>query len=119
MTRSSVRVGRVYEEPTGGDGTRVLVDRLWPRGMNKDAARLDEWCKAAAPSAELRRWYGHDPKRFSEFRRPYRAELRHGEAAEAVKHLRRLSDRQTLTLLTATKDLDISGAAVLAEALRD
>jgi uncharacterized protein YeaO (DUF488 family) len=97
----------------------VLVDRLWPRGLSKDEALLDEWCKHAAPSAELRKWYGHDPERFSEFRRRYRAELRRGEAADAVKHLRQLAKRRALTLLTATKDLDISGAVVLAEAVRE
>lgn len=115
MSRIAER--RVYEASKRGDGTRVLVDRLWPRGISKDKADLHDWCKQAAPSSELRTWYGHDPERFDEFRRRYRAELRKGEAAEAVTHLRQLARRWTLTLLTATKDLDISGAAVLAEVL--
>ena len=78
---------------------------------------MDEWCREVAPSAELRKWYGHDPARFTEFRRRYRAELRRGDAAEAVASLRRRAERRNLTLLTATRDLDISGAAVLAEVL--
>ena len=113
----SIQVRRVYEAPKRGDGYRVLVDRLWPRGVSKDAARLDEWCKQAAPSTELRKWYGHDPQRFGDFRRRYRAELRQAAAANPVEHLRHLATRRNLTLLTATKDLDISGASVLAELL--
>lgn len=117
MATRSVRVGRVYDARARGDGSRVLVDRLWPRGLRKDAADLDEWCKQAAPSSELRAWYAHDPERFAEFRRRYRDELRRGEPAAAIAHLRELAARRTLTLLTATKSLDISGAAVLAEML--
>jgi uncharacterized protein YeaO (DUF488 family) len=113
----AVRVGRVYDPATPDDGYRVLVDRLWPRGIKKDAAGFDEWCKQAAPSTELRKWYAHDPQHFDEFRRRYRAELRGGEGKDAVEHLRELAGKRTLTLLTATKELDISGAAVLAEVL--
>jgi uncharacterized protein YeaO (DUF488 family) len=113
----SIQVRRVYEAPKRGDGYRVLVDRLWPRGVSKDEARLDEWCKQAAPSTELRKWYGHDPQRFGDFRRRYRAELRQPAAANPVEHLRCLATRRNVTLLTATKDLDISGASVLAELL--
>lgn len=113
----TIRVRRIYEPKHRGDGTRVLVDRLWPRGIKKDAAGFDEWCKQAAPSTELRKWYAHDPQRFDEFRRRYRAELRGGEGKDAVEHLRELAGKRTLTLLTATKELDISGAAVLAEVL--
>ncbi|MEV0148196.1 DUF488 family protein, partial [Nonomuraea sp. NPDC050733] len=76
---AGVRMRRVYEEPAGDDGTRVLVDRVWPRGLSKAAARLDEWCKQVAPSTELRRWYGHDPDRFAEFTRRYLAELEEPE----------------------------------------
>jgi uncharacterized protein YeaO (DUF488 family) len=113
----AVRVRRVYEPPERGDGMRVLVDRLWPRGISKDQAQLDEWCQPVAPSPGLRKWYGHDPERFAEFRRRYRAELREGEAADAVTRLRRTARRRTLTLLTATRDPAISGAAVLAEVI--
>ena len=114
----TVRARRVYEAPDTADGRRVLVDRLWPRGLRKEDAVLDAWCKEVAPSSELRTWYDHDPERFSDFRRRYRAELRRGEAAEAVAELRRRAGRRPVTLLTATRDLDRSGAAVLAEVLR-
>jgi uncharacterized protein YeaO (DUF488 family) len=114
----NVRVRRIYDEPTREDGTRVLVDRIWPRGMSKDRARLDEWCKQVAPSTELRTWYAHDPKRFAEFRRRYRAELAEPERVSVFDHLKSLAGNGTLTLLTATKDADISEAAVLADLLR-
>ena len=84
----NVRVRRVYEEPEEQDGARVLVDRIWPRGLSKEKAHLDEWCKDVAPSTELRTWYGHDPARFEEFGRRYRAELKDSERATALKHLR-------------------------------
>lgn len=122
MTRSSkartgpaVTVERVYDEPSGG--TRVLVDRLWPRGLAKDAARLDLWPKDVAPSTELRRWYAHDPAKFAEFRHRYEAELASPPAAEALDRLRGLAAEGPLTLLTATKDLTHSNAAVLADLL--
>ena len=116
MTRSSprVRVRRIYEDTSPDDGTRVLVDRLWPRGVRKADAHLDEWCKEVAPSPELRKWYDHDPDRFDEFSRRYRSELDDGEQADALSHLRDLADDGTVTLLTATKDPDISAATVLA-----
>ncbi|WP_031512199.1 DUF488 domain-containing protein [Streptomyces sp. NRRL F-5123] len=106
---------RVYEEKAPGEGRRVLVDRVWPRGMRKDDGRFDEWLRDAAPSSELRKWYGHEPERFPEFRRRYRAELRDAGHQEAVAHLRDLAGRHRLTLVTATKDPDRSQAAVLAE----
>ncbi|MDX3100284.1 DUF488 domain-containing protein [Nonomuraea angiospora] len=106
---------RVYEETPPGDGKRVLVDRVWPRGMRKQDAHLDEWLRDVAPSSELRRWYGHEPSRFAEFRRRYLAELRDAEHREAARHLRDLAAHDDLTLLTATKDVDHSQAAVLAE----
>jgi uncharacterized protein YeaO (DUF488 family) len=114
----SVQVRRVYEEPTPEDGARVLVDRLWPRGLTKAKAALDEWCKDVAPSDELRRWYGHDPDRFAEFSRRYRRELKDPEHVAAVRHLRDLANSEPLTLLTATKEPDISEAAVLASVVR-
>jgi uncharacterized protein YeaO (DUF488 family) len=115
----TVRVRRVYEEPERDDGTRVLVDRIWPRGVSKDAARLDEWCKQVAPSTELRTWYGHDPDRFEEFGRRYRTELADPERADALAHLRELaSAKRPLTLLTGTRDSAISAARVLADLLR-
>lgn len=106
---------RVYEETAPEDGRRVLVDRVWPRGMRKDDARFDEWLRDVAPSTGLRRWFGHEPERFPEFRRRYRAELRDEEHREAVDRLRDLAGRERLTLVTATKDPEHSQAAVLAE----
>ena len=114
----NVRVRRVYDDPSPSDGTRVLVDRIWPRGMTKEKASLDEWCKQVAPSTELRKWYGHDPARFEEFTRRYGAELTDPERAAALARLRELAETGTLTLLTASKAVDISEAAVLAGLLR-
>lgn len=113
-----VRVRRVYEGPTYSDGARVLVDRIWPRGLSKERAALDEWCKSVAPSTALRQWYAHDPARFDEFDRRFRAELEEPERAEALRHLRDLAQHRPLTLLTATKRADISEAQVLATLLQ-
>ena len=115
---TDVRVRRVYDPPDPADGRRVLVDRLWPRGLSKSAAALDEWVKAVAPSDELRRWYGHEAGKFAEFRDRYRAELQAPERAGALAHLRDLTGSGPLTLLTATRDAEHSQAAVLAALLR-
>jgi uncharacterized protein YeaO (DUF488 family) len=117
-TEPDVRVKRVYESVSPDDGERVLVDRLWPRGVSKAAAHLDEWDKDVAPSDELRRWYGHDPAKFAEFRRRYADELREPARAKALAHLNEAAKHGTVTLLTATKDAARSEAAVLAEQLR-
>ena len=117
--RGKVQVRRVYEAPTASDGTRVLVDRLWPRGLAKADAALDEWCKQVAPSTELRTWYAHDPDRFEEFGRRYRSELDDPEWAEALAHLRELAEERTLTLLTATRQPELSEAQVLSRLLAD
>jgi uncharacterized protein YeaO (DUF488 family) len=118
MAKSAdVRVRRVYEDVQDDDGARVLVDRIWPRGMTKAKAALDEWCKDVAPSTELRKWYSHDPAKFAEFTKRYRAELKTAERGEALGHLRELASDRRLTLLTGTKDPDISEAAVLADLL--
>jgi len=116
---ADIRVRRVYEEPAAADGARVLVDRVWPRGLRKDAARLDEWAKDVAPSTELRTWYGHDPAKFDEFKRRYRAELDEPGAREGLDRLRALAAGRRVTLLTATKAVDISQAEVLAGLLRE
>jgi uncharacterized protein YeaO (DUF488 family) len=116
--RPDVRMRRIYEQPTRKDGTRVLVDRVWPRGLSKDEARIDEWFKQVAPSTKLRKWYAHDPDRFTEFTRRYLGELEDPERAEALARLRQLARGGTLTLLTATKDIEISQAAVLADVIR-
>jgi len=112
-----VRVGRVYDQRTPDDGVRVLVDRIWPRGLSKDKADLDEWCKNVAPSTVLRKWYAHDPDKFADFGRRYRAELTDPMRADALTHLRELAKDHPVTLLTATKHAEISEAVVLADLL--
>ena len=116
-TMTSWPIKRIYEEPAATDGYRVLVDRLWPRGISKEAAHLDEWCKDVAPSTEARRDFGHDPARFGEFRDRYRAELKASGAAGALAE--RLSDRPVVTLLYAAHDPRINQAVVLQEFLGD
>jgi uncharacterized protein YeaO (DUF488 family) len=116
--RRSPEVRRIYDDERSEAGHRVLVDRLWPRGIKKADAALDEWLKDAAPSTELRRWYGHDPGRFAEFSRRYRAELRQPPAADAVDRLIDLSATHVVILLTATADVEHSGAHVLQDHLR-
>ncbi|GEC06173.1 hypothetical protein SSP24_38280 [Streptomyces spinoverrucosus] len=114
----SVRVRRVYEPPESEDGTRVLVDRLWPRGLAKDAARVDEWPKGLTPSTELRRWYHAGEGSYEEFARRYEAELAEPEAAELVDRVRELAAKGTVTLVTASKNLEQGHAAVLARLLQ-
>lgn len=114
-----VQVRRAYDPPRDDDGQRVLVDRLWPRGLSKKRADLDEWCKDIAPSTDLRKWYGHDPDRYEEFAHRYRAELEAPERAAALDQLRGLADHGRVTLLTAAKRSDISEATVLADLLTE
>ena len=114
-----VQVRRAYDPPSDDDGRRVLVDRLWPRGLSKERARFDDWCKQISPSTELRKWYAHDPARFEEFADRYRHELADPERAEALAGLKEQAASGPLTLLTATKNPDISEAAVLADLLRE
>ena len=102
---------RAYEPPEEIDGTRILVDRLWPRGVSKPEARLDEWFKEIAPSAELRTWFGHDPNRWDEFRRRYRAELAHHP--EILKDLRRRAREGPITLVYSARDEAHNDALVL------
>jgi uncharacterized protein YeaO (DUF488 family) len=116
--RKAVLVKRIYESPDSADGARILVDRVWPRGVSKDRAGLDEWCREVAPTTALRKWYRHDPEKFPEFRRRYLRELDDEDHAEAVRHLRGLARKGRLTLLTATREVDISAATVLAGVLR-
>ena len=102
MTKKpDVRVRRVYNEAEDPDGVRVLVDRIWPRGITKAKAALAEWCKDVAPSTELRKWYGHDPAKFTEFTQRYRTELTQVERGRALQHLQNLAVDHRLTLLTA------------------
>jgi uncharacterized protein YeaO (DUF488 family) len=114
-----IQVRRIYDAPKPDDGVRVLVDRLWPRGVSKARAALDDWCKQIAPSTELRTWYHHDPTLFGEFTRRYTDELCDPERSAALTRLREIARHQTLTLLTGTKTPEISEAAVLAQVLTD
>lgn len=117
MAKGTITVKRAYDEPAASDGTRVLVDRLWPRGVSKERAALDLWLKDIAPSAELRTWYGHEPARWEEFRRRYQEELRASPAKEALEELRGMVKAGTVTLITAARDSEHSDAAVLRESL--
>ena len=110
-----VRIKRIHEPASDDDGTRVLVDRVWPRGVRKADARLDEWCREVAPSPDLRKWFGHDPARFDEFARRYRAEL--GGVPEVLERLRARAREGRLTLLYAARDPACNHARVLAEVL--
>jgi uncharacterized protein YeaO (DUF488 family) len=110
-------IRRVYDEEGPDGGYRVLVDRLWPRGISKERAALDEWAKDVAPSDALRRWYEHDPEKFSEFARRYRKELKAAPAMDVVTHLRRTAGTERVILVTATRDVEHSGASVLLNAL--
>ena len=119
MSRSAVaQAKRIYDDPSPSDGVRILVDRVWPRGVSKQRAHIDEWLKAVAPSTELRSWYRHDPALFDEFVSRYQAELAEPEQASALAHLKALAKQSRVTLLTATRDLELSQAAVLAKLLR-
>lgn len=115
---ADIRTARVYDEPSDDEGTRLLVDRLWPRGLRKDDHRIGTWFPDAAPSAELRRWYSHDVEKYTEFAERYRGELE-DQASSAVEHLAELARSGRLTLTTASKDLEHSEATVLAEVLRE
>ena len=103
-----IRLKRVYEEPATDDGLRVLVERLWPRGLSKERAAVDVWIKDVAPSPELRRWFNHDPARWDEFRRRYRAEL--GQKKDVVEELRQKCKGQTVTFVYAAHDDEHNGA---------
>jgi uncharacterized protein YeaO (DUF488 family) len=111
-----VRLKRAYDEPADDDGYRVLIDRLWPRGVARERARLDEWARELAPSTELRRWFGHEPERFAEFRRRYAAELE--AQSKKLEELRSRARRGTLTLVYAARDTEHNDAVVLADILR-
>jgi uncharacterized protein YeaO (DUF488 family) len=113
--KSRIRVARVYDETDPNDGQRVLVDRIWPRGVRKDDPRVGIWCKDVAPSKELREWYHHDLERFDEFKARYTDEL---HDSPALAELRKLAKRGVVTLVTAAREVDSSHAAVLATLLK-
>ncbi len=120
MAKQGLIVGlkRVYDEPEPGDGTRVLVDRLWPRGLSKERAHVDIWLKEIAPSSELRRWFGHAPEKFLEFRRRYEAELASEAGQAALTKLRGLANQGPVTLVFAAHDTEHANAVVLRDLLR-
>jgi uncharacterized protein YeaO (DUF488 family) len=111
-----VQLKRAYEPAVASDGYRVLIDRLWPRGVSRAQARLDEWARELAPSTELRRWFGHDPARFEDFRRRYAEELAPQETK--LRELRRRARDGTLTLVYGARDTEHNDAVVLGEILR-
>ena len=111
-----IRLKRAYEPSAVADGYRILIDRIWPRGVTREKARLDEWARELAPSTELRTWFGHDPARFAEFRRRYSQELASQE--EKLRELRGRARETTLTLVYAARDTEHNDAVVLAEILR-
>ncbi|OBB33566.1 hypothetical protein A5792_10600 [Mycolicibacterium peregrinum] len=115
--KDRVRLARVYEEPELDEGKRVLVDRLWPRGMKKTDPRVGHWLPAVAPSTELRHWYDHKPERHDDFAARYTEELQSGEEAAAFDELRALVDEGPVTLVTATREVELSHLTVLAKLL--
>ncbi|KGP73799.1 DUF488 domain-containing protein [Pontibacillus yanchengensis] len=113
-----VRLKRIYEEVSDQDGMRVLVDGMWPRGVSKEAAQLDEWMKAVAPSADLRKWFGHDPDKFADFKRKYKQEMHEDEEKkQALDQLKSYVKQKKVTLLFATKEEEYNHAVVLKEIL--
>lgn len=115
LPASHIRLKRAYEPADAGDGVRLLVDRLWPRGVSKERAALDDWLKDIAPSTELRQWFGHDPDRWPEFQRRYRAELR--EHAEELSRIRAMARTHTVTLVYSAHDEEHNDAVVLRDVL--
>jgi uncharacterized protein YeaO (DUF488 family) len=114
----AILLKRAYEHAEPGDGARVLVDRLWPRGLSKDRAAIDHWAKEAAPSNDLRRWFDHDPARWEEFQSRYREELQSPEAQEEIAALRALARKSRVTLLYAARDEERNNAVALRDYLR-
>lgn len=110
-----IRLKRAYEPPSKSDGTRVLIDRLWPRGITKEEAAIDQWLRDIAPSTELRRWFGHDPARWHEFQRRYAAELKHH--ADLLNELLRIARGGPLTLVFGARDEEHNDAVVLRKLL--
>lgn len=108
-----LQIKRIYDDPGPQDGERILVDRLWPRGVSKDDAELDDWAKNLAPSDNLRKWFGHDPDKWGKFKQRYRAELSASDKSEKMKRLAEESKRGNVTLLYAAKDREMNNAAAL------
>lgn len=114
----SITVKRAYDPPEAKDGRRILVDRVWPRGVTKDELRLDGWYRDLAPSTELRKWFGHDPERWTEFQKRYAAELRRAELREHLSELATAAKRSKVTLLYGARDEEHNQAIVLRDYLK-
>jgi uncharacterized protein YeaO (DUF488 family) len=114
----SIAIKRAYEPPSKKDGRRILVDRVWPRGVTKDALRVDAWYKDLAPSTPLRKWFGHDPERWAEFQKRYAAELRKSHARETLEELSTFAKRHKLTLVYGARDEEHNQAVVLRDYLK-
>lgn len=112
-----ISIKRIYEDSSSEDGYRMLVDRLWPRGMSKEKANLDEWNKSVAPSTDLRKWFAHRPERFEEFAQHYESELENHQ--DELNKLRDIAKKQNLTLLYAAKNPEINHAVVLKKVLEN
>jgi uncharacterized protein YeaO (DUF488 family) len=112
-----VRIKRAYEPVSRNDSTRILVDRLWPRGIKKDAAGVSKWMRELGPSNELRKFFGHDPARWEEFRKRYKAELKRPEALAMLNELKAMAARGTVTLVYSAKDEEHNQAVVIKEIL--
>lgn len=112
-----IGIKRIYEDPDDDDGYRILVDRIWPRGVSKEDARLDDWSKDLAPSDKLRKWFGHDPKKFKEFAKKYRKELK--DKKEDIEEILKIAEKQKVTLLYGAKDTEHNQAVVLQKLLKE
>jgi len=108
-----IKVKRIYDPPSPDDGKRILIDRLWPRGMKKEEAHIDQWLKEISPSNELRKWYSHDPAKWPEFKKRYRAEI--SKEMELLKRIKNEGKKGTVTLLFSTKELELNNAVALKE----
>jgi uncharacterized protein YeaO (DUF488 family) len=113
----AIRLKRVYDPPSADDGRRVLVDRVWPRGLSKERAHVDEWLRELGPSTELRKWFGHEPSRWDEFRARYRDELKAPEQRQRLQYVRKLASKETVSILYGAKDREHNQAVVIAEQL--
>ena len=110
-----IKIKRIYESASPDDGRRIYVDRLWPRGMKKEEVKIDEWLKDISPSDGLRKWFGHDPSKYAEFKRRYTKELK--EHSEILERIRKEARKETVTLLSSAKDVEHNNATVLKELL--
>jgi uncharacterized protein YeaO (DUF488 family) len=115
----ALRVKRVYEEPEEVDGERVLVDRIWPRGLSKDNVRLSDWRKELAPSNDLRKWFGHDPERWEEFKERYRAELEEAGTMEEVREISDMAEEGNVTFIFGAKNTEYNNARALEAFIRE